>query len=194
MKRIYINGKPVYVTYCSIEDELKRLNSPEHIKRTVEITYTAGGVMVCEITKKALEEIRKAKIYMNEEDVDQIKVGYNIYVATEIAERFRPESMNAVLDHEIGHLVHGLPVGESKGLVVSLHDELAADKYSAKIHGSEAMSNAIVDVITSRVQWLKDFTIAKGREFPFSVDDIIAQELGSEIISTRLQVLRQMRK
>ena len=192
MSCLYISGKPVNVTYFSIESEIARLSKPEYIKQTIETVYSAGGVMVCEMTEKTLEEGRKAGIYLNEEDVNQVKVGYNIYVATEIAERFRPESMNAILDHEIGHLVHGLPEGE--GLVVSLHDELAADKYSAKIHGSEAMSNAIVDAINSRVQWLKDFTIAKRGEFPFSVENIIAEELNSEIISARLQVLRHMRK
>ncbi len=92
-----------------------------------------------------------------------------VTVDKKIAEAIGQDSVNAILSHEEGHLVaghHEILKKDIEAYSVNMDHELAADAYSAAIHGSKAVIRA-----------LRRLIIALGYEMKGRYDRVKAREI-----------------
>lgn len=93
----------------------------------------------------------------------------------------KEDELNAMIDHEMGHIVLG-HVPFTDGLSAVNEDEIAADLHSANIHGAETVARAI----------------RSGHAFAFMASRNISEEkarsieITDELILTRLAILDKM--
>ena len=130
-----VAGQSVLVELASAAESLDATVKVGHSRKfATEALIMSGGFRTIKLTENLIAELAKAKL-----EIENYRPGPMVCVTEEFLREFTVNEQDAIILHEIGHIVSGhhevkVAVVSEHGIVVNQSFELEADRFAAD-HG-----------------------------------------------------------
>lgn len=147
--------------------------------KAAKMLMMAGGYAAVRVDFVALAALVQQYPNIDIDGLDQSKDGTIISILSDIHEKLTPEQSNAIIYHELGHLVNGDLDKDTEKLKVDGVDfildeeiEIAADAFAMKYVTAAVLHDALLAVFTAREEVAVAFVKSIGKDLVQPMEEL----------------------
>lgn len=188
-----IDDNDVFVEVTTLEMQLAAITE-SHRQETLKRLCITGGALVVHLTEEALQHIQVSGVLNSQarEQFTEVKSGYYITLIEDFMIGLEKSEVEALFQHEVGHLKHGMPETTAEntqcGILMSLEDELAADAYAVQQVGTQVVQSALIKLLGNRYRVAEQY----GFQLPDTIDNLVQIDMADPFMKVRLETLQAL--